>query len=221
MISKFAAVSSTLISSSKCDTYPKQIQSCFNVSVLFFRLWFELNPVELCWCFCWDFTDTPHAVTLCHMGSGTRDTRSAAAAPLHSFPYFAHFIVVPLSSSSRRLARPLLVPAGGCTCACTPHVRAPPPGVEPPPPQNHRGCYSNRCVLWPRRSVSRSQQWKPSLSSTLSGPSRLQKKSRTSWTRSTLRRRRRGECHRLSCVPFSGVSLDDSSFWGQAGDFSN
>lgn len=48
-------------------------------------------------------------------------------------------------------------------------------------------------VLWPRRSVSRSQQWKQSLSSTRSGPSRSQKKSRTSWTPLTSRQRRRGE----------------------------
>lgn len=49
------------------------------------------------------------------------------------------------------------------------------------------------CVLRPRRSVSRSQQWKQSLSSTQSGPSRSQKKSRASWMTLTSRRQRSGE----------------------------
>lgn len=72
-----------------------------------------------------------------------------------------------------------------------------------PPPQPKTVTVTG--VLWPRRSVSRSQQWKQSLSSTLSGPSRSQKKSRTSWTRSTSRQQRRGECHCVSFIPSYGV----------------
>lgn len=68
-----------------------------------------------------------------------------------------------------------------------PWIRAPYPAAAP------LITVTVTCVLWPRRSVSRSQQWKQSLSSTLSGPSRSQKKSRASWTPSTSRRQRRGE----------------------------
>lgn len=53
--------------------------------------------------------------------------------------------------------------------------------------------HSNVCY-WPPRSVSRSQQWKQSLSSTLSGPSRSLKRSKPSWMPSTSRRQRRGGC---------------------------
>lgn len=68
------------------------------------------------------------------------------------------------------------------------------------------------CVLRPRRSVSRSQQWKQSLSSTLSGPSRSQKKSRASWTPSTLRRQRRGGYPALFSSFFVGVVSRDNFF---------
>lgn len=126
------------------------------------------------------------------MGSGTRDKRSAAALLCTAF-----------------LLLPILFPCPWVPVAavylvlcCSPvgvHVCAP-PLVSEPPTFLHLGGHSDRCVSWPRRSVSRSQQWKQSLSSTQSGPSRLQKKSRTSWTPSTLRRRRRGERHHLSCL---------------------
>lgn len=56
--------------------------------------------------------------------------------------------------------------------------------------------------MWPRRSVSRSQQWKQSLSSTQSGQSRSLKMLKTSWIKSTLLLLRRG-----------GSTLFISVFW--------
>lgn len=137
-------------------------------------------------------------VTLWCMGSGTRDTHSAAFffTPLFLFAFLL------LSSSSRCLSRPLLVPGKGC-------VSMHPTGLQPPQPKT----VTVTGVLWPRRSVSRSQQWKQSLSSTLSGPSRSQKKSRTSWMQSTSRQQRRGECHCVSFIPSYGVSGDVNCFF--------
>lgn len=56
--------------------------------------------------------------------------------------------------------------------------------------------------MWPRRSVSRSQQWKQSLSSTQSGQSRSLKGLKASWIKSTLLPLRRG-----------GFTLFSSVFW--------
>lgn len=114
-------------------------------------------------------------VTFQCMGSGTRDTHTAAVIFTLVFPL--RFLL--LSQSSRCVSCPLLVPGSV-------RVHAPYPAAAPI-------TVTVTGVLWPRRSVSRSQQWKQSLSSTLSGPSRSQKKSRASWTRSTSRQRRRGE----------------------------
>lgn len=113
-------------------------------------------------------------------GCGTGDAHTAAVIFSSQFP----FLFFSWVQSSRCTSCPLFLfcPWLGVAKPCPRSSSSPPITV------------TVTCVLWPRRSVSRSQQWKQSLNSTLSGPSRSQKKSRTSWTPSTSRQQRRGEC---------------------------
>lgn len=66
---------------------------------------------------------------------------------------------------------------------------------------------SVRVCVWPRRSVSRIQQWKQSLNSTRKQPRISQKLSKTSWIKSTSAPLRRGAYTSLFTL------LQDSSSW--------
>lgn len=93
-------------------------------------------------CFCWGFTNT--LLWLCGARALGREIHTLL--PSFSLLLFL-FAFLLLSSSSRCLSRPLLVPSrGACLCAL--------PGFSPLPPTQN--CHSNWCVMASQECISQS-----------------------------------------------------------------